>query len=157
VPEVTERSRRRTVVAVDVLVDAPVETVWAAVVDWESQGDWIVGTRVRVTGDRSEGMGTRIEAMTGGSRLAIVDPMVVTEWEPPNRCVLRHTGSSVRGDGVFEVFALPHGRSRFVWTEELELPLGRLGRGGWPIVRPAVVAGMRTSVQRLAARIEKSE
>ena len=156
-PEVTERSRRRTVVAVDVLVDAPVETVWAAVVDWESQGDWIVGTRVRVTGDRSEGMGTRIEAMTGGSRLAIVDPMVVTEWEPPNRCVLRHTGSSVRGDGVFEVFALPHGRSRFVWTEELELPLGRLGRGGWPIVRPAVVAGMRTSVQRLAARIEKSE
>ncbi len=156
-PEVTERSRRRTVVAVDVLVDAPVETVWAAVVDWESQGDWIVGTRVRVTGDRSEGMGTRIEAMTGGSRLAVVDPMVVTEWEPPNRCVLRHTGSSVRGDGVFEVFALPHGRSRFVWTEELELPLGRLGRGGWPIVRPAVVAGMRTSVQRLAARIEKSE
>ena len=58
--------------------------------------------------------------------LAFVDPMVVTEWEPPNRCVLRHTGSLVRGDGVFEVFALPRGRSRFAhfcWYHSLTIVL----------------------------------
>ncbi len=139
---------------VDVVVDAPVEAVWAAVVDWERQDEWMLGTRVRVVGGRSEGMGARLEAVTGVGPLAVTDPMVVTEWEPPNRCVVRHTGPVVRGIGVFEVLALPHGRSRFVWTEELDLPLGLLGRAGWSLVRPAMVAGVRTSLRRLARRVE---
>jgi hypothetical protein len=69
--------------------------------------------------------------------------------------VVRHTGSVVRGEGIFEVFALPGGRSRFVWTEELDLPLGRLGRAGWPLVRPAMVAGARASLRRLARYVEQ--
>ncbi len=144
-----------SVVTVDVIVDAPVEAVWAAVVDWESQDAWMLGTRVHVVGDRSEGMGARLEAVTGAGPLAVTDPMVITEWEPPNRCVVRHTGSVVRGEGIFEVFALPGGRSRFVWTEELDLPLGRLGRAGWPLVRPAMVAGVRASLRRLARYVEQ--
>jgi hypothetical protein len=80
--------------------------------------------------------------------------MVVTEWEPPYRCVVRHTGSVVRGIGVFEVFALPGGRSRFVWSEDLDLPLGAFGRAGWPLVRLAMAAGVRASLRRLARRVE---
>jgi len=146
---VPDRSRPRTVVSVDVVLEAPVEKVWERVVDWDGQRDWMVATTMRVLGDRTEGLGTRLEAATGKGPAAIVDPMVVTEWEPPNRLVVRHTGDLVRGQGVFEVFALPGGRSRFVWREELDLPLGAAGRFGWPVVRPAVVAGMRTCLRRL--------
>jgi hypothetical protein len=152
---VPDTSARRALVSVDVVVDAPVEVVWAAVVDWERQGDWVLGTRVRVTSGSGEGLGTRLEAVTGVGPLALVDTMVVTEWEPPNRCVVRHTGTLVRGIGVFEVLALPHGRSRFVWREELDLPLGRAGRAGWPFARPLLAAGVRASLRRLARRIEQ--
>jgi len=62
----------------------------------------------------------------------------------------------VRGDGVFEVVELPDGRSRFVWSEVLDLPLGRLGRLGWPLVKPAMVAGVRYSLRRLAADLAAS-
>ena len=120
----TDPSERTTVVSVDVVLDAPADKVWATVTDWERQQDWMVATTMRVVGDRVEGMGTRVEATTGVGPAALVDPMVVTEWEPPHRCVLRHTGTVVRGHGIFEVFALPGGRSRFVWREEIVLPLG---------------------------------
>ena len=144
-----DRARPRTVVSVDVVLDAPADKVWSLVVDWDAQREWMLATTMRVVGDRAEGLGTRVEATTGVGRAALVDPMVVTEWEPPNRLVVRHTGDLVRGQGVFEVFALPGGRSRFVWREELDLPLGAAGRFGWPVVRPAVVAGMRTCLRRL--------
>ena len=58
---------------------------------------------------------------------------------PPASLHVRHTGRVVRGSGVFEVFALPGGqRSRFVWPERLDLPLGAIGRAGWLLVRPLV-------------------
>jgi hypothetical protein len=45
-------------------------------------------------------------------------------------------------------------RSRFVWTELLDLPLGALGRLGWPLVRPAMRWGVRYSLQRMARQVE---
>jgi carbon monoxide dehydrogenase subunit G len=152
---VPDRSRRRPVVTVDVVLDAPARQVWDAVVDWESQAEWMLGTRVRGVGEREHGLGARVEAVTGVGWLTVVDPMVVTEWEPPHRCVVRHTGSVVRGTGVFEVFALPEDRSRLVWSEQLDLPGGRLGQLGWPLVRPAMVAGVRMSLDRLARRVRR--
>jgi hypothetical protein len=55
----------------------------------------------------------------------------------------------VRGDGVFEVTELGPARSRFLWTERLELPLGAVGRIGWPLVRPAFRLGVEQSLRRL--------
>jgi uncharacterized protein YndB with AHSA1/START domain len=144
----------RVRLAVDVLVDAPPEAVWAAVTDWERQSEWMLGTTVRGTAGGGVGVGGGIEAFTGVGRLGFLDTMVVTEWDPPRLCTVRHTGRVVRGDGWFEVFALPGGRSRFVWAEELDLPLGALGRVGWTLVRPAFAAGVRLSLQRLARAVE---
>ena len=142
-------------------VAAPAEQVWAALVDWESQGEWMLLTDVVVQdGDGqvpgAQGVGGRILARTGipfpGSRrLGVPDPMLITAWEPPRRVDVRHLGRVVRGTGTFEV--LPRGDSActFVWTESLDLPLGRLGRLGWPLVRPAMTAGGRLSLRRFAA------
>ena len=140
-------------VRVDVLVEAPVEAVWAAVVDWDRQSEWILGT-VRATTNGGLGLGACVEAYTGVGPLGFLDTMVITEWEPPVRCSVLHTGRVVRGTGAFEVFALPGGRSRFVWSEQLDLPLGRLGRLGWPLARPALVAGVRASLSKLARTVE---
>ena len=147
-------------ILIDVLVDAPAAAVWAAVVDWDRQSEWMLGTTVRSTTNGGVGVGGGIEARTGlgaGNRRGFLDTMVITEWEPPHRCAVLHTGKVVRGTGLFEVFALPGGRSRFVWSEELELPLGRLGRAGWPLVKPAFVAGVRASLNKLARAVEAEQ
>jgi uncharacterized protein YndB with AHSA1/START domain len=134
----------------EVEVAAPAEQVWAAAVDWEHQGEWVLGTRVRATAQQGQGVGGGIEAFTGAGRLGFLDTMVITEWDPPHRCAVLHTGRVVRGTGLFEVVDLGGGRSRFVWSEELELPLGAVGRAGWPLVRPLFRAGLRRSLARFA-------
>ncbi|HMA46775.1 MAG TPA: SRPBCC family protein [Frankiaceae bacterium] len=132
-------------------VDAPPATVFAAATDWAGQGEWMLGTRVRPTHRGGVGVGGRVTAFTGAGRLGFLDPMEITVWEPPRRCLVRHLGGVVRGAGAFEVEELPDGRSRFVWSEWLELPLGVLGQLGWLLVRPAAVAGVRRSLRRFAA------
>ena len=142
-------------VVVSVDVDAPPAAVWDAVTDWPRQSQWMLGTTVRATTANGVGVGGGIEAFTGVGRVGFLDTMVITEWDPPRRCVVRHTGRFVRGDGVFEVVALAADRSRFVWSEILELPLGRVGRLGWPVVAPAFAAGVRHSLKKLAADVAR--
>jgi hypothetical protein len=68
--------------------------------------------------------------------------------------VVRHTGRVERGSGAFEVEALAAGRSRVVWSEWIELPLGLLGRLGWPLVRPVLRQLVQVSLRRLARQVE---
>jgi uncharacterized protein YndB with AHSA1/START domain len=143
-------------ISVDVCVDAPVDVVWDAVTDWAGQSDWMLGTRVWATEQDGVGIGGGVAAFTGVGRLGFLDTMVITGWDPPFRCDVRHTGRVVRGTGTFEVLALPHDRSRFVWSEELDLPLGRLGRMGWPVVRPAFALGVRRSLDKLARSLARA-
>jgi uncharacterized protein YndB with AHSA1/START domain len=140
-------------------VAAPPEQVWAALVDWDRQGEWMLLTDVRAEGEEvpgAQGLGGRIAARTGvplpgGRRLGVLDRMLITGWDAPRRVDVRHLGRVVRGTGTFEVRPRADGASTFVWTESLDLPLGRLGQLGWPLVRPAMVAGVRLSLKRFAA------
>ena len=142
-------------IAIDVVVDAPPQAVWEAVTDWPRQSEWMLGTKVRSTELGGVGVGGGLEAFTGVGRAGFLDTMIITEWDPPWKCVVRHTGQVVKGLGIFEVLALPGGRSRFVWAEELDLPLGVLGRIGWPVVRPGFAWGVRRSLQKLARDVER--
>jgi hypothetical protein len=141
----------RIELTVPVDVDAPAAAVWRKVTDWEGQGDWMLGTRVRTTG---EGDGRRpgatLSAVTGIGPIGVTDRMEIVEWTPPRRCVVRHLGRVVRGDGVFEVVPLDADRARFLWSELLDLPLGRLGALVWPVLRPAFRAGVAFSLRRMA-------
>jgi carbon monoxide dehydrogenase subunit G len=136
-------------------VDAPPERVWAALTDWVRTDEWMLATDVRTVGGPAQGVGGRLEARTGvpvpgRPHLGLLDTMEITGWDPPRRVEVRHTGRAVRGSGVFEV--RPRGAdSTLVWTELVDLPLGALGRLGWPVVRPAVRAGLSLSLRRFAA------
>ncbi len=135
-------------------VDASVEQTWAGAVDWAGQGEWMLGTRVWPTAQDGQGVGGGIAAFTGLGRLGFLDPMVITRWEPPRSCHVLHTGRLVRGTGAFDVEPRGEGRSTFVWREDLELPLGPLGRLGWPLVRPLLASGVRLSLRRFARWVE---
>ena len=140
---------------VSVDVEAPPLQVWRALVDWERQGEWMLLTDVRTVDGDGQGVGSRLAARTGvprpgGGHLGVLDTMLITTWDPPRRVGVRHTGRVVRGTGTFEVRPRGETGSTFVWTEQLDLPLGRLGALGWPLVRPAMVAGVRRSLRRFA-------
>jgi carbon monoxide dehydrogenase subunit G len=136
-------------------IDAPPERVWAALTDWSRQGEWMLATDVRPVTGPAQGVGGRLAAVTGlrlprTRRIGVLDTMEITRWEPPTRVDVLHTGRVLRGPGSFEV--RPRGAgTTFVWTEQLDLPLGAVGRLGWPLARPAVRAGVRISLRRFAA------
>jgi hypothetical protein len=153
-------ARRELTLTVDVRAPAPV--VWAYVTDWEAQGEWIPATRVRRTGGDGRSVGSTLDAFTGVGPVGFLDTMEITEWSEPApgsdgpwRCVVLHTGRVVRGDGVFEVVELGPERSRFVWTELLDLPLGAVGRFGWPLVRPGFAAGVQLALRKMARLCER--
>jgi len=145
--------------SLDVIIRADVQTVWDAITDWESQGRWMLGTDVMGTKDAGRGVGGELQAYTGAGPVGFLDTMVITAWEPPYRCDVLHTGSVVKGTGTFEVVALlpdrdGSPRSRFVWIEDLEIPLGALGRAGFPLVRPVFEAGVKASLKKFARLVE---
>lgn len=136
-------------------VDAPPETVFDAFTDWAGQQEWMTGTQVRVTAGDGRSAGSRIVARTGLGPLGFDDPMEITAWEPCRRVQVRHLGRVVRGDGVFEVEALPNGHSRFNWVEWLEVPLGTVGLVGFTFARPVLARGMMPSLRRFARWVER--
>jgi hypothetical protein len=140
----------------DVSVAAPPEAVFQALTDWQTQGQWMLGTRVWADG-AGTGVGATINAFTGVGRVGFLDTMQITDWDPPHLVRVMHTGRVVRGPGIFEIHELPDGGSRFVWREELDLPLGRLGRAGFVLVEPMFAKGVEQSLRRFAALIESGE
>jgi hypothetical protein len=144
--------------ALSVDVDAPVERTWAGATDWAGQSAWMLGTDVRATAQGGTGVGGGIEAWTGVAagpvRLGFLDSMVIERWEPPRLCHVRHTGRVVRGTGTFEVAARAGGGSTFHWREDLELPVGVVGRLGWVLVRPLFALGVQASLRRFARWVE---
>ena len=135
-------------------VDASVEQTWAGAVDWPGQRAWMLGTTVRPTRQGGQGVGGGVEAFSGIGRLGFLDTMDITVWEPPHRCHVLHTGRVVRGTGAFEVEPRGEGRATFVWREDLDLPLGLLGRVGWRLVGPLFTVGVRISLRRFARWVE---
>lgn len=146
-----------TTVRLDVVVRAPVAVVFDAFTQWSEQGRWMVGTRVEVRSGDGRSVGSELAAWSGLGPAGFWDTMIITRWEPPYRVDVEHTGRVVRGTGTMEVVALPGERSRFVWGEDLSLPLGLLGKAGWPIVRPAFLSGVRRSLKDFARLVEAGQ
>jgi uncharacterized protein YndB with AHSA1/START domain len=144
-------------VRLDVEIDAPVDQVFAAITAWQDQGAWMLGTRVELREGDGASVGSVIAAWTGAGPFGFWDTMVITRWEPPYRVDVLHTGSLVRGTGTMEVQELPHHRSLFIWSEDLDLPLGALGRAGWPVAKAPFLAGVRASLAKFARLVEAGD
>jgi carbon monoxide dehydrogenase subunit G len=135
-----------------VAVAAPPEAVFAAVADWEGQSAWVAFTTVTADGGPHR-VGERLLAVTKVAGVGFSDPMEVTRWEPPRRVDVRHHGRVLRGTGSFLVEPAPGG-AWFVWSEDLDLPLGAAGRFGFAVVGPVFRLMLRRSLRRLARMVE---
>ena len=117
-------------IKIRIRINAPIEKVWAAIADWESQGDWMLQTRVWVTSDIRAGVGTSISALTGplvksGFKFGLLDKMVVTNWQPPYLCEVDHVGKVIKGTGKFELTDLSSEHeavTNFDWSETIKAP-----------------------------------
>jgi hypothetical protein len=137
-------------------IDLPLDpqAAWDSVMDWNAQSAWMLFTRVWPTDNDGQGIGGGVAARTSVGPLGFTDDMVITHWDPPRECTVKHVGTVVRGTGTFTVRPAPAG-STFVWSEDVIPPLGRLGRTAWPVLRPAFELMMRISLKRLAAVVAR--
>ena len=131
------------------------EDAWELVMDWERQSRWMLFTRVWATGNDGRGVGGGVAARTSVGGLGFTDDMVITHWDPPRECTVKHLGKVVRGTGTFAVRPAPGGASTFVWSEDVTPPFGRLGRLAWPVVRPGFELMMRISFNRLTKELAR--
>jgi carbon monoxide dehydrogenase subunit G len=135
-----------------VTVPAEPDQVWDLVVDWSRQREWIWATRTA----GGHGAGASVIGRTGIGPVGFTDPMVITGWDPPRRCVLAHTGRLVRGTGIFEVAPRGPG-SRFRWTEQLELPVPpAVGALASRVIPPLAEWGLRSCLRRFARLLAPS-
>lgn len=117
-------------IKISLKIAAPIDKVWAAIADWESQGDWMLQTRVWVTSEIRSGVGTSISALTGplvksGFKFGLLDKMVVTNWLPPRLCEVDHVGKVIKGTGKFELTDVSENSevaTNFDWSETIKAP-----------------------------------
>ena len=144
-------------IELEVLVQAPALQVWNAITNWQAQSDWMLGTKVWPVNGDGTGVGGQIEAFTGIWRIGFLDTMEITDWNPPTKCDVLHTGRVVRGTGTFEVVATSDSTSKFIWSEDLDLPLGVIGKVGFTIVKPGFIYGVRKSLEKFADLVEQGK
>jgi hypothetical protein len=136
------------------------ERAWAAIADWESQGNWMLQTKVWVTSQIREGAGTSISAFTGPlykfypkfSSLGLLDTMVVTKWQPPEICDVVHTGQILKGTGSFVLSPINSTSTKFNWSETIEC-----SRLKFLAIAPFLWVGVRISLARLSTSLRPRE
>ena len=144
----------------NIKIDRPVKTVWDCLVDWKSQGDWMLQTKVwsELDQDRTikNGKGVLIFAFTGlfpnlypKIRLGILDTMEITKFKPPVLCEVVHIGRIIRGTGKFEL-KKSKGGTIFNWQEDLVAhPVFLL------IMKPLLLLGVWISLHRFARQLTR--
>jgi hypothetical protein len=136
------------------------ERAWHAIADWEGQGNWMLQSKVWVTSQIREGVGTSIAAFTGPfyksypkfAALGLLDTMVVTNWQPPIRCDVLHTGKVLKGTGTFELIEISQSATRFNWSEDIEC-----SRLQFLAIYPFLWIGVRISLARLSTSLRAPE
>jgi hypothetical protein len=131
-------------------INASQQQVFDKVVDWESQGEWMLGTKVKGTKNNGQGLGGEITAWTGFWKIGFNDPMVITQWVEPKIVDVKHLGKIVKGTGSMIVDRIDENKSRFIWSESIILPLGLIGKIGWIFIKPLFASGIKYSLNKFA-------
>jgi len=137
-------------------IAAPAGVVFAAMTDWSHQSEWMPGTSVKGVRRNGQGKGGTIVARTSIGPFGFNDPMTITKWQPPHICVVTHTGKVIKGTGAFLVEPLSPSRSTFIWSEDIKVPFGYIGKIGWNLAKIPFGFGLSWSLRRFKAWVESS-
>ena len=147
-------------VAVTRVLNTDAGTAWALLTDTRNHARWIPLTQVSTDG--TPRLGTRITAVSGPFTArgvpGFTDRMRVDAYDPPTggatgRAVFTKLGPVLLGTAGVHVTALPDGRSRVTWTEQVRV------RGPWPrasatVLAPVLRGMLRFALHRVAAEVD---
>lgn len=107
-----------------IVIEAPIEQVWAEVADIEGQPRWMTDMKsVRMERPGDHGLGARGVATVRMLGIAVEDPVTVTAFEPPTRYAVRHEGA-YSGTGTMTLEAGADRSTTILrWEEALVAPV----------------------------------
>jgi len=142
-------------VEVSVVIQTPLEQVWAAAANLESHVEWMADAEsITFLTARRRGPGTRMEVGTRVGPFRTTDIMQVTEWVDRQRIGVRHTGL-VTGEGAFEIESIDPGTTRFTWREQLTFPWYLGGPLTARAASPVLAAIWKRNLKRLKRLLER--
>jgi uncharacterized protein YndB with AHSA1/START domain len=138
-------------VVVSTHIDAPRDEVWADVSEMASHAEWMADAEsISFASSTTSGVGTILVVPTRVGPFVTEDWIIVTRWDEREAIGVVHVGI-VSGVGEFRL--IPEGEgTRFVWEEDLTLPLSLGGRLGEVVAKPIVTAIWKGNLARLASR-----
>ncbi len=136
-----------------VVVDAPVETVWAAVTDVPFQVEWMAEMRgLTLDPPGRAHVGQRGEATVRILGVSVTDPVEIVALDPPRRYEIRHRGL-FRGGGVLSLEPGADGTTTILrWDETLVPPI--LPQLGALVQAPILRAIFQADLERLKRLVE---
>ena len=138
-------------VVVSTYIDAPPDEVWSDVSEMASHAEWMADAEsITFASSTTSGVGTILVVPTRVGPLVTEDWIIVTRWDEGEAIGVVHVGI-VSGVGEFRL--IPEGAgTRFVWEEDLTLPLSLGGRIGEVVAKPIVTAIWKGNLARLSRR-----
>lgn len=135
-----------------IVVEAPLETVWADLADIGSHIEWMVdAVGIRFTSSGDLGVGSTFDVATRLGPIRLNDPLEITEWQPGRVLGVRHRGA-VTGAGRFTVEPVSESRTRVSRDEHLRFPWWMGGAAGEIVATPILRALFRANLRAFAAR-----
>ena len=137
-----------------VIVNAPVDRVFNAFIDWPSQSEWIPFTKVRVVeGDGGEG--SLVEAVTALGPAVLRDELRVVRVDAPYEVRVVHEGKVLRGPGSMRCTPMTGNRTQMVMHEWFHLPGGTAGKLAWPVLWPGSKLSFIGALKRFGRMVEQ--
>jgi len=143
-------------VSTAVVLPAARERAWDVLLRWEEQPRWMRDAdSVRVVSPGRSGVGVRIAVRTRVLGVPLFTEILeVVAWEPPGRLVMAHRGF-VRGTGEWRLEPF-EGGTRFMWTEELSIPVPLLGEMALLAYQPFLRRLMRDGLAGLQSLLAEA-
>jgi uncharacterized membrane protein len=136
-----------------IVIDAPIERVWATLADVGRQPEWMTEMKsVRILSDGPVGVGTACEAEVRILGISVVDPVTITEFDPPLRYAIRHEGT-FKGTGTISLESGADLTTTVVrWEEQLTPPV--LAHLGALVMTPALGSIFQADLERFKELVE---
>jgi uncharacterized protein YndB with AHSA1/START domain len=135
-----------------IVIDAPIERVWAELADIEGQPRWMHEMKEVRLEPGPVGVGTRGIATVRIFGLSSRDPVRITAFEPPTRFAIEHLGT-FRGGGEITLQAGADGSTTIVrWEETLIAPALPYA---WSVLAEPIMTGIfQADLRRLRDLVE---